>query len=72
MKSPLEKSCHLGPVILIEAGCVFKAALFYIKDKFLFDGIDLQRLPGYPYVLSSSSLQDFGKIEDRIGDAAGM
>jgi hypothetical protein len=34
---------HVGPVILIEGGCVFKLALAYVKDKLFIAGIDFHR-----------------------------
>src|ERR1051326_1386198 len=63
--------CHVGPVILIEAGCVFKAALGYVKDKLLVDAIDLQRLPWYGKQLIPH-LEKAAKGQNGIGDAAGM
>jgi hypothetical protein len=63
--------CHVGPVILIEAGCVFKAALVYVKDKLLVDAIDLQRLPWYSKQLITH-LEKAAKGQNGIGDAAGM
>src|SRR5678816_4320232 len=63
--------CHVWPVILIEAGRVFKAALFYVKDKHLIDRIDFQRLPWYGKQLIAH-LEKAAKRQNCIRDAAGM
>ena len=63
--------CHVGPFILIEAGCVFKLALVYVKDKHLIDGIDFQCLLRYSKQLIAH-LEKAAKRQNCISDAAGM